>query len=77
MQVTPQHAEAIGERTGISVEERLFFDRIALHAADVSPWDEQRPAAIETHLADAGLAFRDGAAVSAGVAADPVRSSFS
>ncbi len=33
---------------------------------------QQRATAIETHLANAGLAFRDGAAVSAGVAADPV-----
>ena len=37
VQVAAEHAEAVGERAGIGVEERLLLDRIALHAADVAP----------------------------------------
>src|SRR5689334_19669528 len=37
MQVATQHAEAVGERAGISVKERLLLDGIALHASGVSP----------------------------------------
>jgi hypothetical protein len=54
------------------MKEGLLFDWIALHAPDISPRYVQRPAAVETHLADALLAFRDRAAVSAGIAANPL-----
>ena len=37
VQIAAEHAEAVRERAGVRVEERLLLDRIALHAADVSP----------------------------------------
>jgi len=72
MQVATKHAEAVGERSGISVEEGLLLDGIALHAGGVSPGDVEFAAAIEADFADSGLAVWDRAAVAAGEAADPV-----
>jgi hypothetical protein len=54
------------------MEEGLLLDGIALDAAYVPPRDIQFAAAVVADLADAGLAFRDGAGVSAGVAAEAV-----
>ena len=72
MEVAAQHAEAVGERAGMGVEERLLFDGIALHSGGVSPGDVECAAAVEADFADAGLAFGDGAAVAAGKTADAV-----
>src|SRR5262249_5496316 len=52
---------------GVCVEERFFLDGITLHSADISPGDVKLARAIEPHFADARLAFRDGALLSAGV----------
>ena len=72
MEIAAEHAEAVGERAGIGVEERLLLDGIALHSGGVSPGDVELAAAIEADLADSGLAFGDRAAVAAGEAADAV-----
>src|SRR5579872_5308229 len=72
MQVTTQHAEAVGERPGISVEKRLLLDWIALHATDVTPRDIERPTAVIANLAHSGLAVGNRTAVAAGKAAHPV-----
>jgi hypothetical protein len=56
----------------MGVEERLFFDGIALCAGGVSPGNVEGAAAVVADFADAGLAFGDGAAVSAGKTADAV-----
>jgi hypothetical protein len=69
VQIATQHAEAVGESAGIGVKEWLFLDRVALASGSVSPGDKQRPAAIVADFADAGLAFGDGAAMSASEAA--------
>ena len=70
VQIAPEHAEAVGERSGIGMEERLLLDGIALHARGVSPGNVELAAAIEADFADSGLAFGNGAAVSAGKTAD-------
>jgi len=54
----------------VRVEERLFLDGIALHSGGVSPGDEERAAAVEADLADAGLTFGNRATVTAGETAD-------
>jgi hypothetical protein len=54
----------------VSVEERFFLNGIALGGGGVSPGNVELAAAIEADFADAGLAFGDGAAVSAGEAAE-------
>ena len=54
------------------MEEGLLFDGIALHASHVAPGHIQSAAAVIADLTDAGLAFRDGAAVPARVTADTV-----
>jgi len=72
MQVAAEHAEAVGKGAGMGVKKRLLLNGIALHAGGVSPWNEEGAAAIEADFADSGLAFGDGAAVSAGEAADTI-----
>jgi hypothetical protein len=72
MQVAAEHAEAVGESAGVSMEERLLFDGIALHSGGVSPGDVEFATAVEADFTDSGLAFGDGAAVAAGEAADAV-----
>ncbi len=54
------------------VKEWLLFDRVALSSGGVSPGDVERAAAIVADFADAGLAFGDGAAMSAGEAAHAI-----
>ena len=72
MEIAAQHAEAVGQRAGIGVEERFLFDGIALHAGGVSPGNIQCAAAVEADFADAGLTIGDGAAVAAREAANAV-----
>src|SRR6266481_8103193 len=43
VQVTAQHSEAVRQCAGICVEERLFFDRVALHYTGVAPGNVQIP----------------------------------
>jgi len=66
VQVASQHAEAVGERSGIGMEKRFLLDGVTLNASDVSPGHVEFAAAIEAHLADADLSIRDGTAVAAG-----------
>jgi hypothetical protein len=54
------------------VEERLLFDRVALHYTGVTPGNVQGPASVVANLADTGLAIRDGAAVPSGETANSV-----
>jgi hypothetical protein len=72
MKVTAEHSEAVGERSGIGVKERFFFDGIALRAGGVSPGNIECASAIEADFADAGLAFGDRTAVAARETADAV-----
>ena len=58
------------------MEERLFLDGIALHSAYVAPGHVQSAALVVADLADSGLAFRNGTAMTAGVAAHPVAIEF-
>jgi hypothetical protein len=58
------------------VEERLFFDRVALHYTGVAPGNVQSPASVVANLADARLALRDRAAVTTGETAYPVAIKF-
>ncbi len=71
MKIAAKHAEAVGERARIGVEEWFFLDRIALHAADVSPRHSQPAALVEAHLAHADRPFGQGTAVAAGGALQP------
>jgi hypothetical protein len=52
------------------MEKRLLLDGVVLHAGYVAPWNVEDSVPVETDLADAGLAFRNGTAVPAGIAAD-------
>ena len=72
VQIAAQHSEAVGERAGMRVEERLLFDGIALHPCGISPGNVKRAAAVVAHFADAGLALGNGAAVTAGETANAV-----
>jgi len=58
------------------VEERFFFDRVALHYTGVAPGNVQGTASVVANLADARLALRDGAAVTTGKTAYPVAVKF-
>ena len=70
MQIATEHAEAVGQRAGIGVEERLFLDRVALHAADVPPRHQQPAVVVEADLADADGAVGKRTAVAARRAAE-------
>ena len=72
MQIAAQHAEAVGERAGMGMKERFFFDGVALGSGGVSPGDVERAAAVVADFADSGLAFGDGTTMSAGEAAHAV-----
>jgi hypothetical protein len=72
VQIAAQHAEAVGEGSGTSVEKWFLLDWIALGSGGVSPGDIERSAAIEADFADAGLTIGDGAAMSAGETAHSV-----
>ena len=69
MQIAAEHPEAVGQRSGSRVKERLLFDGIALHAAGVAEGHTQHAAAVEAHLADASRAVRDRTRVAARIAA--------
>jgi hypothetical protein len=56
----------------VGVEEWFLLDGVALGSGSVSPGDVESAGAVEADFADSGLAFGDGAAVSAGEAADAV-----
>jgi hypothetical protein len=56
----------------MGVEERLFLDGVTLGSGGISPGDVECAAAVVADFADAGLAFGNGTAVSAGKAADAI-----
>jgi hypothetical protein len=58
------------------MEKGLLLDGIALHTADVAPGNVQRAALVIADLADSGLTLRNGATMSAGVAANPIAIEF-
>jgi len=58
------------------VEERLFFDRVALDYTGVAPGNVQRSASVVANLADTWLALGDGTAVTTGKTAYPVAIKF-
>jgi len=70
MEIAAQHAETVCERARMGVEERLFFDGIALHAGGVSPGDIEGAAPVVANFAHPGLALGNRTAVAAGKTAD-------
>src|SRR6266403_3623138 len=72
MKIAPEHAEAVGERPGISMKERLLLDGIALHSSNVSPGNVELPAAVVADLTDSRLSLGNWATMPASEAADTV-----
>ena len=72
MKVAAEHAEAVGQRAWISVEERFLFDRITLDAGDIPPRHAQAAALVEANLADAHGALWNRAAMAARMTANPL-----
>jgi len=68
VKIAAQHAEAVGESAGMGVKKWFLLDGIALGSGGVSPRNIERAAAVVADFAHAGLAFGDGAAMSAGEA---------
>jgi hypothetical protein len=69
VQIAAEHPEAVGQRAGMGVEERLLLDRIALHAADVAPRHAQASILVEADFTDADRAFRQRTLMAARVTA--------
>ena len=69
VEIASEHAKTVSERSGVRVKEGLLLDRIALHAADITPWHEKATALVEPDLANANRAVGQRTAVAAGVAA--------
>jgi hypothetical protein len=72
MQIAAQHPEAVRESAGMSMEERLLLDGIALHTRGISPWHIELAAAVKAHFAYAGLSLGDRAAMTAREASDAI-----
>src|ERR1022692_2872463 len=72
VQIAAKHSEAIGQGSGIGMEERLLFDGMALPSRDITVGNIEGATLVEAHLADAGLSVGDRATVAAGVAAHPI-----
>jgi hypothetical protein len=72
MKITTQHAEAVGESTTIRVKERLLLNWVTLYPTHIAPGGVERSAAVEADFANPSLPVGDGAAMSAGIAANPV-----
>ena len=72
VQVAAEHPEAEGQGTRNGVKERFLLDRIALHAADITPRRVELSVPDAADLADADGALRNGAAMPAGQAANPL-----
>ena len=66
VEVASQHAEAVGQRARVGMEERLLLNWIALYSADVSPGNVELAALVVADLAHAGLALKDGTTMSTG-----------
>src|SRR5665213_4339588 len=62
--------------TTIRVEERLLLNWVTLYPADIAPGGVERSAAVEADFTNPGLPVGDGAAMSAGIAANPVAVQF-
>jgi hypothetical protein len=69
VQIAAEHPETVGERARVRVKEWFLLDRIALHAADVTPRYQQAATLVEAHLADADRPLRQRTTVPARVAA--------
>ena len=76
VQIAAEHPKTVGERAGISVEEGLLLNRVALHSGDISPGNVEGAATIVANLTDTGLSLANWAAVAAGIAADAVAIQF-
>lgn len=70
MQIATQHSEAVRERSGRSVKERLLLDGIALHSGNVTERNVELAAAIEAYFADSRLPFLNRTAMTARKAAN-------
>jgi hypothetical protein len=72
MKITTQHAEAVGESTTKRVKERLLLDRVTLYPAHLAPGGVERSATVDADFANLRMPVGDGAAMSTGIAANPV-----
>ena len=54
------------------MKEWLLFDRVTLHASDVTPWNEERASSVEADLADSRLPIGNGTLVTTGIAAQSI-----
>ena len=66
MEIAAEHAEAVGERAGVGMEERFLLDGIALRAPDIAPRHQQPASLVVADLADANSAVGQRAAMPAG-----------
>jgi hypothetical protein len=72
VEIAAEHAEAVSERAGISMEKRLLLNRVALHSPDIAPRHVKLPTLVVADFADSRLTFRNGTTMTAGKAADPI-----
>jgi hypothetical protein len=72
MEIAAEHSKAVGQHAWVGMKKWLFLDRITLHSAHVAPGNIQSAALVVADLAYSGLAFRNGATMSAGMTANPI-----
>ena len=72
MKVTAEHSKAHGKRPRQSVKEWLLLYWVELKRADISVWNVQLAAAIESHATDAIETIEDHASMTARVAPEAI-----
>ncbi len=70
MEITAEHAKAVGQGTGVGMKERFFLYGITLDATDVAPRHIQLAAPVEADLTNPRPSIRDGTAMATGKTAD-------
>ena len=70
MEITAEHAKAVGQGTGVGMKERFFLYGIALDATDIAPRHIEFAGPVESDLTNPRPSVRDGTAMATGKTAD-------
>ena len=70
MEITAEHAKAVGQGAGVGMKERFFLYGIALDATDIAPRHIEFAGPVESDLTNPRPSVRDGTAMATGKTAD-------
>jgi hypothetical protein len=70
VEITAEHAKAVGQGTGVGMKERFFLYGITLDATDIPPRHIQLATPVEADLTNPRPSVRDGTAMTTSKTAD-------